>query len=469
MSKNRSSGKPSSFSGERLNALQDLGAIFGIQTSEPAEEEKKDTLYISFPTPYNFIPFPSVVLRRYGSPEEIPGHDRLEADLLSGEIEISVHTKTPLVFHNPDGTQDFPKNSQGKYFLPGSSLRGLIRENMQILSYGAARPDYDVEDQQLSHRVRVPGGKKQQTQRVNYAHKVTDGLPESYRQEILDYPYSILGFIGEQGAFRSRVSFGDLVAQGNVNQQPAVQLTLMEPKPSFCAGYIHGQKGRSDIVDYDSEFALNGFKQYWLKETVWIPEPEPVSKNSKKKPSDNEKVVSVRSPLPAGTELRSTIRYRNLHPDELGLLLGCLDLGLWRIHPEKECFQSLGSGKPFGFGRVSIRVCSLREYDIGSLYQSFSVQRQPDASRERLEELMEAYILRASELLNQADPENRTNQKLRADQNRKRLWRESRIHDFFFMKQKVWEDSKPVSYMGLHDFEKVNTPLTTVEKIRNPK
>ena len=40
MSKNRSSGKPSSFSGERLNALQDLGAAFGIQTSEPAEEEK---------------------------------------------------------------------------------------------------------------------------------------------------------------------------------------------------------------------------------------------------------------------------------------------------------------------------------------------------------------------------------------------------------------------------------------------
>lgn len=468
MSKNRSSGKPSSFSGERLNALQDLGAAFGIQTSEPAEEEKKDTLYISFPTPYNFIPFPSVVLRRYGSPEEIPGHDRLEADLLSGEIEISVHTKTPLVFHNPDGTPDFPKNSQGKYFLPGSSLRGLIRENMQILAYGAARADRDIESQCCTYRVPASGRKKEKTQEVPYAHVVTDGLPEAHRQEVLDYPDSILGFAGEKSAFRSRVSFGDLVAQGNVEQQSAIQLTLMGPKPKFCAGYIRGNE--DTITDYNKDgFSLNGFKQYWLKETVWIPEPEPVSKNNKKKPSDNKDVVSVSSPLPAGTELRSTIRYRNLHPDELGLLLGCLDLGLWRIHPEKECFQSLGSGKPFGFGRVSIRVCSLREYDIGSLYQSFSVQRQPDASRERLEELMEAYILRASELLNQADPESRTNQKLRADQNRKRLWRERRIHDFFFMKQKVWEDPKPVSYMGLHDFEKVNTPLTTVEKLRNPK
>ena len=467
MSKNGRSGKSSSFSGDSLNSLQSLGARFGIQPQKPAEEEKKDTLYMSFPAPYNFIPFPNVVLCRYHSQEQIPGHDTLEAALLSGEIEVSVLTKTPLIYHSPEGTPDFPKNSRGQYYLPGSSLRGLVRENMQILAYGAARADRDIESQRFTYRVPASGRKKEKTQKVPYAHVVTDGLPEAHRQEVLDYPDSILGFVGEESAFRSRVSFGDLTAQGNVKQQPPLRLTQMGPKPKFCAGYIRGNEGA--ITDYNKDgFSLNGFKQYWLKKDVWIPEPEPVGKKSKKKPTDNEEVVTVSSPLPAGTELLGTIRYRNLHPDELGLLLGCLDLGLWRINPEEECFQSLGGGKPFGFGRVSIRVRSLREYDIGSLYRSFSVSRQPDASGERLKELMDCYLFYASDLLNQAAPAKQAKKKSE-NQEKKRLWYEDRIRDFFFMKQKVWEDPEPVSYMKLDDFKNVNTPLTTVRKLRNPK
>lgn len=456
MAKNRAFGKTASSSNRQTITLADLGRQFGVhaETPVPTEGEKESSIYKNIRTPYNFIPFSDTVICRYGSLDEIPGHDKQDTGLLSGEIDVSVRAETPLLFRNPNGSEDFPKNSQGQYTIPGSSLRGLIRENMQILGYGAARPGFDVEDLRLSHRVPVPGGKKWQTQRVSYAHEVTDGLPESYRQEVLDYPDSILGFIGEQGAFRSRVSFGDLVAQGNVKQQPAIQLTLMEPKPSFCAAYVRANG--NTIVDYDyPQFSLSGYKQYWLKESVWVPEPDPVSFQYKKKESENENVVTVSSSLPVGTELHSTIRYRNLYPDELGLLLGCLDLGLWRIHPEKECFQSLGSGKPYGFGRVVIRVRSLREYDISALYQSFSSSQRPaDAPKARLEALLDAYLAQAGTFLSQGK------------QKRVELCGESRIQDFFFMKQKVWTDPEPVSYMSLDDFKDVNTPLPTVRKAR---
>ena len=37
------------------------------------------------------------------------------------------------------GTALFP-GSDGKYQIPGSTVRGMVRENMQILGYGLVRP-----------------------------------------------------------------------------------------------------------------------------------------------------------------------------------------------------------------------------------------------------------------------------------------------------------------------------------------
>lgn len=92
----------------------------------------------------------------------------------------------------------------------------------------------------------------------------------------------------------------------------------------------------STTDDKNSEqpgFQLRGYKLYWLKEAGAAS-------------TDKEKAASKLRPLPAGTVFSGVIRYRNLRPDELGLLL-------WALRLENGCFQSVGMGKPYGYGRWS--------------------------------------------------------------------------------------------------------------------
>ena len=81
--------------------------------------------------PYNFVPF-SKVLLRYPSPEELPRHDCLDPALKSGEIHVTMTADTPVFVS--DGNKNDPhffRTPGGAYALPGSTIRGMVRENMQ--------------------------------------------------------------------------------------------------------------------------------------------------------------------------------------------------------------------------------------------------------------------------------------------------------------------------------------------------
>lgn len=93
--------------------------------------------------PYNFVPFPETVIKRYNSFDELPSHNaskKGEEELLSGEITFDIVAKTPiLVADGKEGDDDnaprtFVKNADGKYVIPGSTLRGLMRSTMSVLS-----------------------------------------------------------------------------------------------------------------------------------------------------------------------------------------------------------------------------------------------------------------------------------------------------------------------------------------------
>ncbi len=112
--------------------------------------------------PYNFVPL-------YVNPVSVPKeqlakHDLLEDELLSGEISYSFKAETPVFIS--DGKKDqkgnpnphFFKNEYGKYAIPGSSIRGLIRSNAQIL--GLANFRDDIDDYNLMYRNVAAGAEK---------------------------------------------------------------------------------------------------------------------------------------------------------------------------------------------------------------------------------------------------------------------------------------------------------------------
>lgn len=103
--------------------------------------------------PYNFIGYEKRPFRRYDSVSSLPKHNVLEENLHSGEIHYSLEAVTPVFVSNGDRKNPgFFTNHNGEYEIPGSSIRGIIRENVQILGCGMLKVNEDVENYSLMYR-----------------------------------------------------------------------------------------------------------------------------------------------------------------------------------------------------------------------------------------------------------------------------------------------------------------------------
>lgn len=119
--------------------------------------------------PYNFVPLPDVVIKAVESAEELPDHDRYADGRYTGHFEVTLTTKTPLYIRGGLSTKkpndntlsefeqaeaekagnapsDFRRAMKNKpdFFathdpnqpvIPGSSLRGMLRSLVEIITY----------------------------------------------------------------------------------------------------------------------------------------------------------------------------------------------------------------------------------------------------------------------------------------------------------------------------------------------
>lgn len=268
--------------------------------------------------------------------------------------------------------------------------------------------------------------------RIGYIHPISDGLPKRHKdlqdacKMPLDYPRAILGFAGDDGsAYRSRVSFGDFEAEGNVCESAELRTVLGSPKPSYYPGYLSEGKNYND-----EDFRLRGYKQYWLKELRLT--------------EGKDSVMAKLRPLPKGTRFNGVLRYRNLTEDELGLLL-------WSLRLEDGCYQTIGMGKPCGLGRMKLTIKGLREYSPAELYCSggFNASTQT-CGIETVNKYIETYDIAAGKNISK---------KPSPLHNRKEL------KDFFFMKRMI-RPVEEASYMTLDEYRNIRSPLPTVQSIR---
>lgn len=271
--------------------------------------------------------------------------------------------------------------------------------------------------------------------RIGYPHRVGEGLPvlpSTIKEGCapLDYPHAVLGYIGAT-SYRSRVAFGDFAAKGNPQEGPEVRVILGEPRASWLPGYLLDRKNYSD-----DDFVLAGWKQYWLKEPT-LPEVK----------GSNDKVFSVLKPLPKGTQFSGVIRYKNLHEDELGLLL-------WALRLEEGCKQTIGMGKPYGYGRMRLEIENLREYNVRAIYSPDGICGHPDvAPKKRIAEYIDKYDAYAYAALGQKNAS-------------KMLVANEELQDFFFI-HTVIRNAENVGYMqDLKLFNKSSKNLTPIREVR---
>lgn len=99
--------------------------------------------------PYNFVPINKMVITPYWAP--YVSHDVPFEDSHSGTLDITITSHAPIFIKDglgkakaeryfEDGAQikpfRFNQDHQGNFFIPGSSIKGMLRNVMEILSFG---------------------------------------------------------------------------------------------------------------------------------------------------------------------------------------------------------------------------------------------------------------------------------------------------------------------------------------------
>ena len=134
---------------------------------------------ITASAPYNFVPFYGKKIKRYTDISLLPRHDIITQKRLTGEISLTIKADTPVFVSN--GGENFFRDATGRLCIPGSTVRGLVRENMQILSFGSISPDDDIEDYRIYYRnlakTRTEADKKQ---RKTYSEIIPEKVRAGY-------------------------------------------------------------------------------------------------------------------------------------------------------------------------------------------------------------------------------------------------------------------------------------------------
>ena len=129
--------------------------------------------------PYNFVPLPeNKILSALEKGKTLSGHDKMDPQRKTGEIKITLTACTPVFVS--DGNKNNPhffRTAGRKYAIPGSTVRGMARENMQILSLSPLHLKDDFMDFQIYFR-----------QFAGRKDDVSGDLKEYYREKLKIQP-----------------------------------------------------------------------------------------------------------------------------------------------------------------------------------------------------------------------------------------------------------------------------------------
>lgn len=217
--------------------------------------------------------------------------------------------------------------------------------------------------------------------KIPYKNSIKD-LIKINRENQLDYIQSIFGCCnlsldeGDKYSLKGRVSFTNArLAEQNgksIKLMNEINKVLSEPKPtsfqlylkqkSICQEKLNGNEKlkkeyikeyKKQLNTYEQNCELRGSKFYWLKDSCDI---------------KNEEVSKVRSSIKAiekNSKFIGRIYFENLNEVELGLIL-------MAIKPFENAMDSIGKGKPYGFGKVEFKIEDIKEIDTNNIFGSLN-------------------------------------------------------------------------------------------------
>lgn len=210
----------------------------------------------------------------------------------------------------------------------------------------------------LSQMFRLAGPLSLGVMASNKQVKRQDGRPLDFVETLFGHVSTQLSAAGE--ALKGRVSFGDLRWTPSGQSSAAMAkasfcnpTVLAQPKPSFYPAYLQQDGDETGVLpgggQYRTVLSATAQLRGWKRYPVWGPGevvecPAPPAKS---KPDSQ---IALR-PLAPGNRFTGRLRLHNVTREELGAVVWALTWG-----GDDKLRHTLGLGKPFGLGQVTIRI-----------------------------------------------------------------------------------------------------------------
>ena len=296
-----------------------------MSSSTDNQENEKDKKLLMYP--FNFVSL--------GDEEEIEeSRGPIKKGDYSGKIVCTLTNLTPISVGSEKSTE-FIK-FKDKYVIPASSLKGEIRNIVEILTTSCIK---NVKEKHLYKKIPEKFKPCKNTGHLCFACR----LFGSTGNDMEDMTIS-------QKSYRGRVFFSDATINKNVST-----LTL-----SFLLGgpIVEEREPAMRRFYTTSSGKIRGRKFYWHQKKLF-------SKNNLTGdfPQSNRNVMSTISCIDINHEFKFEVHFEKLTAEELGVLIYALEL-------EKGLLHKFGRAKAYGFGSCEIKVKDIL-LDNTDKYQSF--------------------------------------------------------------------------------------------------
>lgn len=254
-------------------------------------------------------------------------HDRFEG--LSGRIKGTITTLTPFFIPGDEVQKPFQDpyksvltGSDNHPIIPGSSLKGLIRNLVETIGYGCWCFPKPVHKYKIERDFRA----------------CTDS-------QSLCVACRMFGMIHEGDHLKGHVGFEDAACDNSQVYEKIYTPDLMGPQAEQASWYLDQSGGKTHVA---------GRKFYYHSQDIWVCQ-EIHRTNS------GEKINSYIEPLGVGNVFTLKVHFDSLTEDELRLLLYALTL-------EPGVRHKLGYAKPAGLGSVEIKLTKVELIDFENRY-----------------------------------------------------------------------------------------------------
>lgn len=127
--------------------------------------------------PYNFVPLNEKVF--YPSWSEQVTQDLPFSDSEDGVIEVKLKNVSPLFTRdgalNEHSAHIMGKDGKRRYFIPGTTIKGMLREIIEIMSFGKMQEDKDFQNRWFGYR--DVANRMNKAKSAEYLNKVNNAIP----------------------------------------------------------------------------------------------------------------------------------------------------------------------------------------------------------------------------------------------------------------------------------------------------